>query len=142
MGWHVPARVITFMTDIIHDRMLCILRDTVVALVRRRGRDLTVRQLGVFLICYFEAEAQTVRGLASKLNVRKSIITKVLDRLSEFSLVRRKVDPSDRRSVLVHSTMQGNGFVRDITKIMANADKLAAKRRSVPQRSSHVAGAN
>ena len=130
------------MTDIIHDRMLGILGDTVIALVRRRGRDLTVRQLGVFLICYFEAEAQTVRGLAAKLKVPKPTITRALDRLSEFNLVRRKVDPSDRRSVLVHSTMQGNAFVRDIDGIMAHADALAEKRRSAPRHSSHVTGAN
>ena len=78
-----------------------VLRKTVVALVRRDGPDLTARQLGVFLTCYLEDEPQTVRGLAAKLNVAKPVITRSLDRLSEFELVRRKTDPLDRRSVLV-----------------------------------------
>ena len=65
--------------------------------VRWDGPDLSARQLGVFLTCYLETEAQTVRGLAAKLGVSKPAITRALDRLSEFDLVRRKTDPLDRR---------------------------------------------
>jgi DNA-binding MarR family transcriptional regulator len=43
-------------------------------------------------------EAQTVRELAAKHNVSKPVITRALDRFSEFDLVRRKTDPLDRRS--------------------------------------------
>jgi hypothetical protein len=38
------------------------LRQTIVALVRRDGPDLTARQMGVFLTCYLEEEAQTAVG--------------------------------------------------------------------------------
>jgi hypothetical protein len=48
-----------------------VLRETIVALVRRDGPDLSARQFGVFLTCYLVDEAQTVRGLAAKLNVSK-----------------------------------------------------------------------
>jgi hypothetical protein len=34
-----------------------VLRQTIVALVRRDGPDLTARQLGVFLTCYLEDDA-------------------------------------------------------------------------------------
>jgi DNA-binding MarR family transcriptional regulator len=101
------------------------LRQTIVALVRRDGPDLSARQLGVFLISYLEADAQTVRGLAANLNVSKPAITHALDRLSEFDLVRRKTDPLDRRSVLVQRTMAGAGFLRDLKKIVAEAGKAA-----------------
>lgn len=104
-----------------------VLRETIIALVRRNGPDLSARQLGVFLTCYLEIEAQTVRGLAAKLNVSKPAITRALDRLSEFDLVRRKTDPLDRRSVLMQRTMAGNGFMRDIKKILADAGKEAGK---------------
>ena len=104
-----------------------VLRETIVALVRRDGPDLSARQLGVFLTCYLEDEAQTVRGLAAKLNVSKPAITRALDRLSEFDLVRRKTDPLDRRSVLVQRTVAGNGFMRDLKKILADAGKEAGK---------------
>ena len=36
------------------DQLVGILRDTVVALVRRDGPDLSARQLGVFLTCYLQ----------------------------------------------------------------------------------------
>jgi DNA-binding MarR family transcriptional regulator len=93
-----------------------VLRKTIVALVRRDGPDLTARQLGVFLTCYLEDESQTVRGLAADLNVSKPAITRALDRLTEFDLVRRKTDPLDRRSVLVQRTVAGNGFMRDLRR--------------------------
>ena len=53
-------------TELIEQRV-DVLRETIVALVRRDGPDLTARQLGVFLTCYLVDEAQTVRGLAAKL---------------------------------------------------------------------------
>ena len=86
----------------------------IVELVRREGPDLTARQLGVMLTCYTEAEPQTVRGLAAQLEVSKPAITRALDRLSEFELVRRKTDPMDRRSVLIQRTSSGAAYVRSL----------------------------
>src|ERR1700730_7125009 len=98
-----------------------VLRRTIIALVRRDGPDLTARQLGVFLSSYLEDEAQTVRGLAAKLNVSKPAITRALDRLSEFDLVRRKTDPLDRRSVLVQRTPPGMAFLRELRGYLRDA---------------------
>jgi DNA-binding MarR family transcriptional regulator len=118
-----------------------VLRQTTVALVRRDGPDLSARQLAVFLTCYLESEAQTVRGLAAKLNVSKPAITRALDRLSEFDLVRRKTDPLDRRSVLVQRTMVGAGFVRDLKRILADAGKEAEKASGKTRRVTASVGA-
>jgi DNA-binding MarR family transcriptional regulator len=118
-----------------------ILRQTTVSLVRRDGPDLSARQLAVFLTCYLESEAQTVRGLAAKLNVSKPAITRALDRLSEFDLVRRKTDPLDRRSVLVQRTMAGAGFIRDLKRILADAGKEAEKASGKTRRVAVPAGA-
>ena len=85
------------------------------------GPDLSARQLGVFLTCYLEKEAQTVRGLAAALNVSKPAITRALDRLAEFDLVRRKTDHLDRRSVLVQRTATGMAFLRELRTILHNA---------------------
>ncbi len=101
--------------------MVATLRDTIVALVRRDGPDLSARQLGVFLTCYLQDGAHTVRGLAADLNVSKPAITRALDRLGELDLARRKVDPMDRRSVLVQRTVKGTAFLRDLRGIMAEA---------------------
>jgi len=109
------------------DQLVGILRDTVVALVRRDGPDLSARQLGVFLTCYLNDGAHTVRGLAAQLNVSKPAITRALDRLGELDLARRKVDPMDRRSVLVQRTLKGSAFLRDLRGIMTEAASPSRK---------------
>jgi DNA-binding MarR family transcriptional regulator len=98
-----------------------VLRHTILGLVRRDGPDLTARQLCAFLTCYMEDEAQTIRGLASRLSIRKTAISRALDRLSEFDLVRRRHDPHDRRSVLIQRTEAGTEFLRTLNEILADA---------------------
>jgi DNA-binding MarR family transcriptional regulator len=60
--------------------------------------------------------------LAAELNVSKPAITRALDRLGELDLARRKVDPMDRRSVIVQRTLKGTAFLRDMRQIMAEAE--------------------
>ncbi len=103
------------------DQLIGIFRDTIVSLVRREGVDLSARQLGVFLTCYLNEGGHTVRGLAHDLNVSKPAITRALDRLTELDFVRRKVDPADRRSVLVQRTVKGAAFLRETRHIMTDA---------------------
>lgn len=103
------------------DRLTNLLRVSIVALVRRDGRDLSARQLGVFLTCYLDSEAQTVRGLAAKLNIAKSTVSRALDRLAGFDLVRRKTDPKNRRSVLIRRTATGMVFLREMRTILHDA---------------------
>ncbi len=112
------------------DQLIGVLRDTIVGLVRRDGVDLSSRQLGVFLTCYLRDGGHTVRGLAAELNVSKPAITRALDRLGELDLARRKVDPLDRRSVLVQRTPKGTAFLKDVNKIInesVNPKKAAVK---------------
>src|SRR3954454_2389977 len=103
------------------DALTQVLRQTILALVRRDEADLTSRQFGVFLTVYLTAGPHTVRGLAADLNVSKPAITRALDRLGELDLARRKVDPLDRRSVLVQRTPKGSAFLRDLRSIMTEA---------------------
>jgi len=135
-AWSGGGRRIGFMkglnmiTNEVSDGLAGILRTAIVELVRRDGPDLSARQLGVFLTCYLESEAQTVRGLAAKLGVSKPAITRALDRLSEFDLVRRKTDPLDRRSVLVQRTATGMAFLREMRTILrdaATANRISAE---------------
>ena len=113
------------------DHQVGILRDTIVALVRRDGPDLSARQLGVFLTCYLNDGGHTVRGLAAELNVSKPAITRALDRLGELDLARRKVDPLDRRSVLVQRTLKGAAFLRDLRSIMSDASTGTSSTRKI-----------
>jgi DNA-binding MarR family transcriptional regulator len=124
------GKVRDMITNEVSDGLAGILRTAIVELVRRDGPDLSARQLGVFLTCYLESEAQTVRGLAAKLGVSKPAITRALDRLSEFDLVRRKTDPLDRRSVLVQRTATGMAFLRELRTILrdaATANRITAE---------------
>jgi DNA-binding MarR family transcriptional regulator len=105
------------------DKLLGILRDTIVGTVRRDGPDLSARQFGVFLICYIEDAQHTVRGLAARLEVSKPAITRSLDRLEELGLARRAPDPRDRRSVLVTRTRKGNDLLADLRGLLAAASK-------------------
>ncbi len=114
------------------DQMVGILRDTIVSLVRRDGPDLSARQLGVFLTCYLQEGPHTVRGLAADLNVSKPAITRALDRLGELELARRKVDPADRRSVLVQKTVKGSAFLKDLRSIMGEAAKASHSQVDAP----------
>jgi len=109
------------------DQLVGILRETVVALVRRDGPDLSARQLGVFLTCYLQDGGHTVRGLAANLNVSKPAITRALDRLGELDLARRKIDPLDRRSVLVQRTPKGQAFLRDLRSILNESATIVRK---------------
>jgi DNA-binding MarR family transcriptional regulator len=120
-GRHSDQKGLNMITNEVSDGLAGILRTAIVELVRRDGPDLSARQLGVFLTCYLDSEAQTVRGLAAKLSVSKPAITRALDRLSEFDLVRRKTDPLDRRSVLVQRTATGMAFMRELRTILRDA---------------------
>jgi DNA-binding MarR family transcriptional regulator len=133
--WHASIQVHDLEKDIdvasppnpVSDAQVGLLRDTIVALVRRDGADLSARQLGVFLTCYLQEGGHTVRGLAAELNVSKPAITRALDRLTELDLARRKVDPLDRRSVLVQRTAKGSAFLRDLRAVMLEASGMGKK---------------
>ncbi len=105
------------------ERLLGILRYTIVGTVRRDGPDLSARQFGVFLITYLEDGPHTVRGLAARLEVSKPAITRSLDRLAELGLAKRAPDPRDRRSVLVTRTRRGNDYLSDLRSYITAALK-------------------
>lgn len=114
------------------DQQIGILRETIAALVRSDGPDLSARQLAVLLTVYLNEGPHTVRGLAADLNVSKPAITRALDRLGELDLARRKVDPADRRSVLVQRTAKGANFLRDLRNVMVEAAKATGDARLLP----------
>lgn len=118
----------------INDNKLHLLRDTLVTLVRKDGPDLSARQLSVFLICYLREGGHTVRGLAHELNVSKPAITRALDRLAELDLARRKVDPLDRRSVLVQRTLKGSACLRELRAVMNDVSEPEVRRKKTRSR--------
>lgn len=94
-----------------------VMREIIVSLVRRDGPSLSAHQLGVFLTCYLHDSDHTVRGLARDLGVSKSVITRALDRLSDFGLALRRIDPLDARSVIVVRTPTGLELMSELNQI-------------------------
>ncbi|GAA0595204.1 MarR family transcriptional regulator [Caenispirillum bisanense] len=96
-------------------------RGAIVESVRRDGPDLSARQMALLLTVYITAPPHTVRGLAETLNVSKPAVTRAVDRLSDYGLVKRKVDEKDRRSVLIQRTVKGSVFLREFGELVAAA---------------------
>ena len=101
-------------------------QDVVFALVRDGERALTLRQMAVLLTVYLEPPPHTVRGLAEKLAVTKPVITRALDTMGRMKLVTRRRDAADRRSVLVHRTLEGSLAVERL------GDIIVARHRTLP----------
>ena len=101
------------------------LREVIVALVRRDGPALSAHQLAVYLTCYLKKGDHTVRGLAADLGVSKSVITRSLDKLGELELTRRAPDPADRRSILVDCTDAGLALLDELRGIVASVARAA-----------------
>lgn len=96
-------------------------RKAIAESVRRDGPDLSARQMALLLTVYLTPPPHTVRGLAECLNVSKPAITRALDRLGQMEMLRRKVDETDRRSVLVQRTVKGSVFLREFGEIIVHS---------------------
>ena len=109
--------------DLAPQTALDLWRRAVVDSVRRDEPDLTARQMALLLTVYLTSPPHTVRGLAQMLNVSKPAVSRALDRLGDLGLVRRKVDESDRRSVLIQRTVRGSVFLTEFSEIISQAGR-------------------
>ncbi|NNE23444.1 MAG: MarR family transcriptional regulator [Rhizobiales bacterium] len=92
--------------------------------VRDEDPDLSMRQMSILLTVYLEAPPHTVRGLASRLNVSKPVITRALDSMGKQNLISRRRDDNDRRNVLIQRTVEGALFIERLADtIMAVASR-------------------
>ena len=91
-----------------------------IAIARTKNLDgLTLRQIALLLECYLTPGPHRVRGLSARLGVPKPAISRALDRLTERDLLRRKLDPEDKRDVLVQRTVAGAVFLRELEEAFA-----------------------
>lgn len=104
-------------------------RGAIVESVRRDAPDLSARQMALLLTVYITPPPHTVRGLAETLNVSKPAITRAVDRLSDYGLIKRKVDETDRRSVLLQRTVKGSVFLREFGDIIVHAADSVSRDR-------------
>jgi DNA-binding MarR family transcriptional regulator len=111
------------------DSRIVVLHGTLLALVRRDGRDLTARQLTAFLSVYMDEQTHTVSSLAELLHISRPGVTRIMDRLVQFDLVAREEDREDRRRVLVRRTTRGAAFFRELVGI----SRVVAAEQREPQ---------
>lgn len=95
-------------------------RGVTVMAVKADEPDLTARQLAVLMTVYLSPPPHTVRGLAQQLNVGKPAITRALDTLARYGLIRRRRDESDGRNVLVQRTVKGSVFLADFGDLITD----------------------
>lgn len=105
---------------------LDIWRRAIVESVRLDAPDLSARQMSLLLTVYLTPPPHTVRGLAQLLKVSKPAITRAVNRLSELQLVRRKPDPTDKRSVHIQRTVRGSVFLREFGELIVRATREEA----------------
>ncbi len=88
--------------------------------VEQGAHDLSMRQFAILFTVYLEPGPHTVRGLASKLNVTKPVITRALDAMGQLDLLARKRDQDDRRNVLIQRTVAGALYVENFGDLIIN----------------------
>ena len=81
------------------------------AMVRSEGPDISARQMAILTAVYLDDQPHTVRSLAETLNVTKAVITRALDTLSRYKMVKRCADPRDKRSITVGRTALGTRYL-------------------------------
>lgn len=89
---------------------------TIMALCRRPGRDLSVRQLGVILAASDELKGQSVKAFAAHLGISKPAVTRAFDRLEADGLLVRSTVEHDRRLITVDLTSAGKRYAAGIGK--------------------------
>ena len=72
--------------------------------------EMTLRQLALICVLADEAGPHHVRHLAWSLHVSKPVITRAINRLTSDGLVRRDINPRDRRDRLVALTDAGKAL--------------------------------
>lgn len=100
-------------------------RKVTVESVKKDTYDLSARQTAVLMIVYLKDASHTVRGLALELNISKPAVTRALDRLSKYGLIKRKLDEKDRRSVIIQRTVKGSVFLREFGDMIVKLSKTS-----------------
>lgn len=102
------------------------------AIVKSDAPDLTIRQYAILLAVYMNEPPHTVRGLAAHLSISKPAVVRAIDTLSRLGYLRRRIDPDDRRSVLIQRTVPGSVFLSEFADLMQRTNWDYAAERGDP----------
>jgi DNA-binding MarR family transcriptional regulator len=106
----------------------------------RRIRYLFASEMGVspaefnLLMQLGERDELTPKALARELNLTTGAMTAMLDRLESASLVERRPNPNDRRSLFIHLSKKGNAerervyarYFAAITRAVSESDRIGS----------------
>lgn len=102
-----------------------------------RTRALGLSPLEGHILTYLRTYAPAPVGeLVRVFGVKRSTLTSLLDRLEKSGLVRREINPDDRRSFLVHISAQGRELTGRVNRLLEGLEADIRKR----VRSSDVKG--
>jgi DNA-binding MarR family transcriptional regulator len=96
--------------------------------------DVGVDQAEAHVLSALAAGPATVGALVETVGVKRSTLTNILDRLERRGLVRREINPADRRSFLVCPTTGGKRAARKVAARFAAVDAELARRTTAQER--------
>jgi len=92
-------------------------------------RDLGVSPVEGHLLTYLRSYAPApIAELVRVFGIKQSTFTSLLDRLEEGGLVRREVNPDDRRSFLIHVTGEGRELADRINQRLLELEEAIRSR--------------
>ena len=94
-----------------------------------RTRALGLSPLEGHILTYLRTYAPAPVGeLVRVFGVKRSTLTSLLDRLEKSGLVRREINPDDRRSFLVHISAQGRELTGRVNRLLEGLEADIRKR--------------
>lgn len=98
-------------------------------------KGVTPQQSYILESCH-ETEGTTVSEVAQQLENEMSAISSMLKRMESANLIRREVQPDNRRKTSVYLTPQGAQLREEIRTAMIKADQVLTKTLSVEEKAS------
>lgn len=74
------------------------------------------------LASLYKQDGQRPMDLAQAINMLPTSLTPTLDRLEDAGLVERRINPNDRRSILLYLTDEGRALKNAIENAISNAE--------------------
>ena len=99
-----------------------------------RTRELGVSPLEGHVLTYLRSYAPAPVGeLVRVFGLKQSTFTSLLDRLERAGLIRRELNPEDRRSLLVHLTDRGRELTTRLNRLLERLEDEIRGRLRPPQ---------
>ena len=99
------------------------------------SKEFNLPQAELKCLMLFRGERySTVKGLAQKMDVAKSRITKIIDGLARRGLVQRIDDPKDGRVKLIRLTQKGKHTTEEVDGFIKNAHEQVLLQMKLSER--------